>query len=120
MLERLKSVFSNIGYFVLWLVLATLAGFLVFQIHATLIVVSIDIIQNPSTRLPGWSMETTYGLSRIFWLILGVLWLGWVMFTESYLREGKNRNHLIKRSLLLLLIVGVIYGISYLVLLLSA
>jgi len=120
MLERLKSVFSNIGYFVFWVILAILAGVLIFQLHATLIAISISIIKNPSLRLPGWSMDTTYGLSRVFWLILGIFWLGWVMFTEGFLREGKNHKRLMKRSLLLLVVVGVIYGLSYLLLLLLA
>jgi len=114
MLERLKSVFSNIGYFVFWVILAILAGVLIFQLHATLIAISISIIKNPSLRLPGWSMDTTYGL------ILGIFWLGWVMFTEGFLREGKNHKRLMKRSLLLLVVVGVIYGLSYLLLLLLA
>ena len=118
MLERLQSALSNVSYFVFWVVLAALVTFVGFQIHATLIAISIAVIENPSLRPLGWSMDTTYGLSRVFWLILGIFWLGWVTFTEGYLREGVNQKHLIKRSILLLVIVGVIYGINYLVLLL--
>ena len=120
MLERLKSALGNVSYIVFWVVLAALSAFVVFQIHATLIASSIAVIENPNLRPPGWSMNTTYGLSRVFWLILGILWLGWVMFTEGYLREGKNRKLLIKRSLLLLVIVAAVYGLNYLALLMLA
>lgn len=120
MLKRLQSALSNVSYFIFWVVLAALAAFLVFQLHPTLIRISIAVIENPSLRPPGWSLNTTYGLSRVFWLILGILWLGWVMFTEAHLREGKNRQLLIKRSILLLVIVGALYGLNYLVLLLLA
>jgi hypothetical protein len=117
MLSRLRSAIGNISYFILWAILAGLAAFLVFQIHATLIAISISVIENPNLRPPGWSMDTTYGLSRVFWLILGILWLGWVMFAEGYLREGVKHKRLIKRSLLLLVISGGVYGINMLVLL---
>ncbi len=118
MLKLLQSAFGNLSYFVFWVVFAALAAFVVFQLHATLIMIAIAVIENPTLRPSGWSTDTTYGLSRVFWLILGIFWLGWVTFIEGYLREGKNRQLLIKRSTLLLVIVGVIYGINYLVLLL--
>jgi hypothetical protein len=118
MLERLQSALGNISYFVFWIVLAALAAFVAFQIHATLIAIAIAVIENPSLRPSGWSTDTIYGLSRVFWLILGIFWLGWVTFIEGYLREGKNHQLLIKQSTLLLVILGVIYGINYLVLLL--
>ncbi|MCJ7702294.1 MAG: hypothetical protein MUO62_11985 [Anaerolineales bacterium] len=118
MLERLKSALSNISYLIFWIVLAALAVFVVFQIHATLIAIAIAVIENPDLRPLGWSMDTTYGLSRVFWLILGIFWLGCVMFTEGYFREGVNQKRLLKRFFLSLVIVGVIYGINYLVLLL--
>jgi hypothetical protein len=120
MRERLRSAFGNLGYFIIWLVLAALAGLTGFQLYATLIAVSIAVIENPSLRPIGWSMDTTYGLSRVFWVVIGILWLGWVMYTEGHLREGKNRQILIKRSLGLLLVLGGIYALSYLLLLLLA
>jgi len=118
MLQRLQSAVSNISYLVFWIVLAGLVTLIVFQLHATLILVSIAIVENPAIRPPGWSMDTTYGLSRVFWLILGIFWLGWVMFTEGYLREGKNNQRLLKRFSLLILILGGLYGLTYIVLLL--
>jgi len=118
MVKRLQSALGNLGYFFFWIVFVILVTFTVFQLHPTLIAISITIIENPALRPVGWSMDTTYGLSRVFWLVLGILWLGWVMFTEGYLREGKNNQQLLKRSFILLLIIGVVYAISYLTLLL--
>ena len=40
------------------------------------------------------------------------------MYTEGYLREGKNQQHLISRFIRLLLILVVIYALNYIVLLL--
>ena len=120
MLDRLKLALSNISYLVFWIVLAALSVFVMFQIHTTLIAIAITVIENPDLRPLYWSMDTTYGLSRVFWLILGIFLLGWVMFTEGYLREGVTQKRLLKRFFLFLVIVGVIYGINYLVLLLLA
>jgi hypothetical protein len=117
MLERLKSALGNISYFVFWIILAALAVFVMFQIHATLIAIAIVVIENPDLRPLGWSMDTTYGLSRVFWLILGIFLLGWIMFTEGYLQEGVTQKRLLKRFFLSLVIVGVVYGINYLILL---
>ena len=117
MLQRIRSLFINLSYLVFWLILAAFATLVIFQVHATLIAISIAVIRNPVLRPTGWSMDTTYGLSRLFWLILGILWLGWVTFTEDFLREGKDQHILVKRSSLLLLIAGIIYGACYLILL---
>lgn len=118
MLKWFRSTASNISYLVFWILLAVLAGLTAFQFHATLISIAIAIIENPTVRPTGWSLDTIYGLSRVFWLVLGILWLGWVMFCEGYLREGKNQQSLLKRLSLLLLISGALYGSSYIVLLL--
>ena len=118
MVERFRSAFINLSYLVIWIILAVLVTFVVFQVHATLIAISIAVIENPAIRPPGWSLDTTYALSRVFWLILGIFWLGWVTFTEGYLREGKDHKLLVKRSTLLLLILGGAYLICFLILLL--
>jgi uncharacterized membrane protein YadS len=118
LIERLKSAFSNLSYFVFWLVLAVLVTLSAFQLHATLTAISISIIENPSLRPTGWTFDTVHGLGRVFWLILGILWLGWVMYTEGYLREGKDNQRLIPRFVRLLLILVGIYALNYLVLLL--
>jgi len=114
----LRSSFSNLGYLLFWIILVILATLTVFQLHVTLIAISIFVIENPSLRPTGWTSNTTHGLSRVFWLILGILWLGWVMYTEGHLREGKDQQYLVKRSLILLLVLGGIYAACYLLLLL--
>jgi hypothetical protein len=116
MRKKMQSIFAQIGYAFFWLLLVVLATFTAFQIHGTLIAISISIIENPSLRPPGWSTDTIFALSRVFWLILGIFWLGWVMFTEGYLREGYQRHQLKKRTLRLAIILAVSYGTSLIVL----
>jgi hypothetical protein len=112
----MQPLFARIGYILIWLGLAILATFTAFQIHATLIVISLAVIETPSIRPPGWSTGTTYALSRAFWLVLGILWLGWVMFTEGYLREGYERQLLKQRTIRLTIILAAIYGYCLLIL----
>ena len=116
MLQKIQPILSRIGYVVFWLGLAVMATFVAFQIHPTLIALSLAIIENPSLRPPGWSTDTIYALSRIFWLILGILWLGWVMFTEGYLSEGYQRSLLKQRFIRLVIILAAIYGVCLVIL----
>jgi hypothetical protein len=116
-LARIKSIINNLSYLFLWLIFAILITLTLFQVHATVVSVALAVVQTPSVRPMGWNTGTIYGLSRLLWLVLGIFWLGWVMFTDEYLREGRNRQLLLKRSSLLLLIAGVIYGACYLILL---
>jgi hypothetical protein len=114
--NRLQPIIAWIGYFVIWLSSIIFVTLTAFQVHGTLIAISLAVIENPNLRPPGWSTNTTYGLSRVFWLILGILWLGWVMYTEGYLREGYQRHLLIQRSVRLGIILAVVYGSSLIIL----
>ena len=120
MLDRIKLLIDNLSTYIIWLALAVLVTLTGFQIHTTLIVIAVWVVQNPNLRPPGWTTGTIYGFSRLLWLILGIIWLGWVMFTEGYLSEGKRLEILKKRSLRLLLISVAIYTLCYLVLRLLA
>lgn len=116
MIQKIQPVVSRIGYIVFWLGLAVLATITAFQVHGTLIVIALAVIENPSLRPLGWSTDTIYALSRVFWLILGILWLGWVMFTEGYLSEGYHQSLLKQRTFRLVIILGTTYGVCLLVL----
>ena len=117
MKARIQSLFGNLGYIVFWFVLAGLAILTVFQLHTTWIAIALSVIENTSLHPREWNTDTIHGLGRVFWLVLGILWLGWVMFTEGHLREGKDRKLLIRRFIYFLLILGGIYGLNYLILL---
>jgi len=117
MLKQLQPVIAKIGYAVFWLVFIVLATLTAFQVHVTLIAVSLAFIENPALRPYGWTTDTVYLLSRVFWLVLGIFWLGWVMFTEGYLREGYQQQLLTHRLIRLAVILGVTYGLSFLILL---
>jgi len=116
MIQKIRPVLAQIGYAVFWLGLIVLATLTAFQVHVTLIAIALAVIENPSLRPLGWSTNTIYGLSRIFWLLLGILWLGWVMFTEGYLREGYQRQLLKQRTLRLMIILAAIYAACLLIL----
>lgn len=116
MLERIKSLIDNLSVYALWLALVVLVTITAFQVHTTIIAIALWAVQNPSLRPPGWNTNTIYGLSRLLWLILGILWLGWVMFTEGYLSEGKQLEVLKPRALRLLLIIVVLFTTCYLAL----
>ena len=116
MIQKMQPFFARLGYAIFWLGLVILATLTAFQVHGTLIVISHAVIQNPSLRPLGWSTNTIYALSRVFWLILGILWLFWVMFTEGYLREGYQRHLLKQRIIRLIIILAAVYGTCLIIL----
>jgi hypothetical protein len=116
MVEKLQPILARFGYAIFWLGLVVLATFTAFQIHGTLIALAIAVIENPSLRPYGWTTNSIYALSRLLWLVLGILWLGWVMFTEGYLREGYQRQLLKQRTIRLIIILAVLYGACLLIL----
>jgi hypothetical protein len=113
----MQSVLVKFGYFFFWLALAVFATLTAFQLYGTLIAVAEAIVSNPSLRPYGWTTDTIYALGRLLWLILGILWLGWIMFTEGYLREGYQQQLLKKRTIRLTVILTAIYGLCLFVLL---
>lgn len=115
--ERFQPLLISLGTYLLWIILAVLVTLTLFQVHATLTAITLVAVENPATRPAGWSTNTVYGFSRIIWLFLGIIWLGWVMLTLDYLREGQKYHLLTKRVLRLLVIMGVVYIASYLILL---
>jgi hypothetical protein len=115
MIKRMQPVFARIGYAVFWIGLAILATLTAFQAHGTLIAISLAVIENPSLRPYGWTTNTIHALSRVFWLILGILWLGWVTYTEGYLREGYQRKLLRHRTIRLTITLAAIYAACLLI-----
>ena len=113
MLERIRPVLSTIGYIASWLILSSIATLTIFQIHTIVLSIALRVVENPSTRPVGWSTDTIHGLSRIAWLILGILLLLWVVFTEEYLREGNRYRKLKKRATRLFLIIVTVYIVCY-------
>lgn len=117
MLERMRAVIANLLYILLWIVLAALVALTLFQVHATLISLGIYMVGNPDIRPSGWNTGSIMLLSRLLWLVMGIIWLGTVMFMHEFLSEDRRVKTLGKRVLRLLLILGGIYGASYLILL---
>jgi len=118
MTKWLRSVYSNLGYPIFWVISAVLITLTLFQVHATIIAIAVVVVINPDLRPIGWNTGSVYALSRLFWLILGIIWLGWVMFNESFLREGKQLGILRLRVTRLFITIVVIYLVCYLIMLL--
>lgn len=109
-LSKSKQVGTWLGLYSLWLLLSTLWGVVAFQMQTTLLYLGILVVQTPEIRPTGWNTGTISGINRCTFLILGSLWLGLVVFTEKYLREGREENRLLARAGRLLLIIGGLYG----------
>jgi hypothetical protein len=120
MLDWIRSKFDAIWILFFWLILGIAVTLTSFQLHATLISVAILVVDDPSLRPTGWTSGTIYGLSRLLWLILGIGWLGWVMYTFELLRESKPLKILRGRFFSLLLILAGVYFCSYVALLFLA
>lgn len=118
MTKWMKSVYNNLGFLILWLISAVLITLTLFQMHGTIIAIAVAVVKNPALRPVGWNTLTVYSLSRLLWVILGVVWLGWVVFNEEFLREGKQLGLLRRRVILLFTTIVVIYLVCYLILLL--
>lgn len=120
MKEETRSRIFKINTFVSWLILAILLTLTIFQWHATLIVIALEVVNTPSLRPPGWSTDTVYILSRVLWLILGTVWLGIETFTFDFIIETKRPQILLQRVVRILIILGAAYSISYGILLFLA
>jgi hypothetical protein len=117
MAERIREVFTNLLYILLWILMAALVAITLFQVHATLISLGVYMVNNPDLRPIGWNSDSIVLLSRLLWLVVGIIWLGFVMYMHEYLKEGRRVKAFGKRVLRLLLILGGVYGASYLILL---
>ena len=104
-----RGIVDNLGILAVWLVLAISAALTAFQIHATLLFLGLLIVENPTFRPSGWSTNTIHSLSRILILTLGAFWLGFVVFLENYLREGRDRQVLRSRLLRLISYIAGVY-----------
>ena len=117
MIERIRSNIDVISSIIFWLINSVVVTLTLFQVHATMISIAVVVVDTPSLRPIGWTSGTIYGLSRLLWLLLGICWLGWVMYTYEYMRESKQLKILRQRFFRLLLILGAAYFCSYVVLL---
>jgi hypothetical protein len=118
MTNRLQIVFQNFGVYLIWIGVAIMAAFTAFQLHATVLYVGILVVENPVLRPTGWNTGTVNALSRFTWLILGIIWLALVIFSESYLMDGVKGHTLRRRATRLVILVAAVYGLNYLALVL--
>lgn len=101
-----------------WFLLAALGVLAAFQWHVTLVYAGLRAVEYQVVNRMGWNSATIHGLSRFLILVLGIIWLSAVIFLEQHLREAHRRKQLRKQVIRLLLVTAVLYGLSYLLLLL--
>ena len=116
MIDWITSKLEAASFLLCWTILGVGVTLTSFQIHATMITIALEIVGNPSLRPTGWNTDTVYGLSRLLWLVVGIGWLGWVMFTFDFLREARGPKNLRGRFVRLVFILGAVYLCSYVVL----
>ena len=110
--RRSKRIAPHIALYGLWLLLAALGVLAAFQLQVTLLHLGIVVVQNPDLRPVGWNTSTITGINRCTLLVLGALWLGLVIYSERYLRDGLEEHRLLGRGARLLLIIVAIYALS--------
>ena len=116
MSQNLRLKLTRAGTFAalygLWLVIVLLWTIVSLYLQRTLLIAGLWIIQSPGLRPTGWSTSTLAGINRCGYLILGIVWLGVVIFTERYLREGLAEGVLLVRAGRLLAIIAIVFGLS--------
>jgi small-conductance mechanosensitive channel len=108
-LSRHRETLSGIGFYATWIAFAVLGALTAFQVHAALIALGVMVVDSPTLRPTGWTFQSIYGLARVFWLLVGILWLGGVTFSEKYLRDGLQYQEFRVRSLRIFLVLAAIY-----------
>jgi hypothetical protein len=111
--KRMQETLESLGVFGLWVALGVLAALTAYQVYGTLLYVGLRMVENPNLRPPGWNTATIYGLSRFLLLVMGICWLLTVSFVVGYLKEGMALRRLWRRVGWVVLSIGVVYGISY-------
>lgn len=117
MVQRFRGILEILGYYALWAILAALLVLALYQLHSTLLYIGLKMVENPSTRPAGWNTGTIHGLSRFLFLVLGAVWLVMVSLMERYLDQGREEGRLWINVGRMLLIIGAIFGFSYVVVL---
>lgn len=105
---------AQVGYLLAWFILTILATVTAWQLHVTLLYLATLLIQSPNLRLPGWSMSTLVGVSKLSVLIWGSLWLIFVMYVEYQLRMAMREGRLWRQSVRYGMGLLVLYGVAYL------
>jgi hypothetical protein len=83
-----KNLALGLAFLGLTGLLALLYALAAFQLHALIVYLGILIVESPSLRPVGWNSSTIVGVNKCGIVILGMLWLGLVLFSHHYLKEA--------------------------------
>ena len=99
----------EITLYAVWGILTVLWIIVAFQVQATLLTIGLVIVEYPALTPYGWSSHTIHGLNRLIIFVVGSLWLGIVVYSEQYLREGCEEGNFFERVKQSLFIIGGTY-----------
>ncbi|HSH01280.1 MAG TPA: hypothetical protein VLL52_02090 [Anaerolineae bacterium] len=99
--------------YILWLFLSILATVTAQKSYQLLMLLSHYWLTS-SWRPLSWNQATLTGLSRFYLLLLGILWLAYVMLAEQYLQRGRQTQQLQSHFRHLFLPNILLYVTSYL------
>jgi len=88
----------------MWAVLSALGLWTFLRLSQNVVDVSLMFSANP------WVVDLSYKVGLI---LLILLWIGLVVFLESYLRDGIRLNRLWARATQVFLMLALLLGISY-------
>ena len=111
-MKKFSTRLSNqmeVMIYAVWGILSILWIIVAFQVQAALLSIGLIMVQYPALTPLGWSSSTIHGLNRLIIFVVGSLWLGIVIYTEQYLREGCEDGQLFERVKQSLFAIGGTY-----------
>ena len=99
----------EITLYAAWGILTVLWTIVAFQMQAVLLSIGLVVVKYPALTPYGWSSHTIHGLNRLIIFVVGSLWLGIVVYSEQYLREGCEEGNFFERVKHSLLVIGGTY-----------
>lgn len=99
-----RTQVTYIACYAMWFALCILAGWAMLQVLYSVTIVALRF------RISPWALGLTENVAAI---VLGLLWLGWVVALEVYLRDAVPRNRLLSRMTKALVVELLVLGLAY-------
>ncbi len=99
----------------IWLVIVVLSALAAWQLFGGLTYLAALWLENPAWRPLDWNRFTISGLTRLLVPMIGIFWLGFLTFSERYLRVSPDRQTLGRRTRRLVGVLAAVILLSYLI-----
>lgn len=108
-----QGIGTTLGIYTIWLGLTILSAWLAWQWHVTLLYLATLWLHSDLPRPPTWTPAQLAGINKASILVLGSLWLVWIIYLEQDLRWQAAHQRLKARSLQITLATVAILLVSY-------